>query len=61
MATDRSIADLKGMLKGIRIQIELLEGQDSKAADKELRKRIKKAKSEELALLSKLRELESVE
>lgn len=61
MAPDRSIAELKAMLRAIRIQIELLEGQAKEGPDRELRKRIKKAKSEEAVLLSKLRELGSVE
>jgi rubrerythrin len=61
MDSDQSLADLKAMLKAIRTQIELLEGQTTKGPDKELRKRLKKAKNEESVLLSKLREMESVE
>ena len=61
MATDRSVRDLKKLLKAICIQVQLLEGQAKKGPDKELRQRIEKAKSEESVLLSKLRELGSVE
>ena len=45
------------MLTAVRIQIDLLEGEAKKSPDKELRKRIKKVKGQESALLSKLREL----
>ena len=48
MVTDRSVLDLKAVLKAVRIRIELLEGRANKGPDKELQKRLKRAKSEEL-------------
>ena len=61
MTSTHGVSDLKAMLNAVRVQIELLEGQANKGPDKEWRKRLKKAKSEESVLLSKLRELGSVE
>jgi hypothetical protein len=58
MVAHGEIAELKKMLDGIRLQIELLEASAPEPMrDNELRKRIREAKTTELAILEKIAEI----
>ena len=58
MIRNRQIAELEKMLDAVRLQIEFLEASAPEPVrDSEARKRIREAKSEELAILEKIAEV----
>jgi hypothetical protein len=57
MAANAEISQVRSLLKSVRLQIELLQKEvDRNPHDKEFRKRLRKAKTEESVLLAKLAE-----
>lgn len=57
MPANNTITDLNVLLKAVRLQIELLQASIKAGPhDKELRKRLKKAKGQESVILKKLAE-----
>ena len=59
MVNKNNISSLNALLKSVRLQIELLDA-STKATpkDKELCRRLRKAKSEEAVILTKLSEMD---
>lgn len=59
MVEQHILRQLKSMLESVRHQIKLLETSDAvREEDKELRKRLRKAKSEESAIVAELSKMD---